>query len=78
MNIPELTNDPSKGPKHESIADRFNTDEVVEEAVEKAVRNAVADHKKKGNAVAIWQNGKLVWLSPDDIPENPSKSGGGM
>jgi hypothetical protein len=34
-------------------------------ALRKAVRKVVAQHKKTGRPLAVWQNGKLVKLSPD-------------
>jgi hypothetical protein len=41
----------------------------VESALRAAVREALARHKKAGNAVAVWRDGKVVWLSPEAIPE---------
>jgi hypothetical protein len=31
------------------------------------VREAQQDHKRAGNPVAVWQNGCVVWVQPDDI-----------
>jgi Arc/MetJ family transcription regulator len=41
----------------------------VESALRAAVREALARHKKAGNAVAVWRDGKVIWLSPDAIPD---------
>ena len=37
-----------------------------------AVRDALRDHKRMGNPVAAWQNGKVVWIPADeiDLPED--------
>ena len=34
----------------------------------KAVWQAVARHKKLGESVAVWQDGRVVTLSAEDIP----------
>jgi hypothetical protein len=33
-------------------------------ALKKAVRNVVERHKKTGRSLAVWQNGKVVHISP--------------
>jgi len=33
-------------------------------ALKKAVRNVVERHKKTGRSLAVWQNGKVVRISP--------------
>jgi hypothetical protein len=38
-------------------------------AVEQATRDAVQMHKRLGNPIAIWREGKVVILQPDEIPE---------
>jgi hypothetical protein len=35
--------------------------------VRAAVRNAVLEHKRVGNPVAGWENGKVVIVQPEDI-----------
>jgi hypothetical protein len=37
-------------------------------AMEAAVREALARHKLAGNPVAIWRDGQVVWIQPEDIP----------
>ena len=37
-------------------------------ACERAVREALLKHKKNGNSVAVWQDGKVVILKPEEIP----------
>jgi hypothetical protein len=43
---------------------------VVEKAVKDAVRAALRHHKRVGNPVAQWRNGKVVWIQPKDIPDS--------
>jgi hypothetical protein len=40
----------------------------VDRAFKRAVRDALRKHKQANNPVAIWRNGKIVILQPDEIP----------
>lgn len=35
-----------------------------------AVREALAQHKRAGNPVAVWRNGRVEWIRAEDIPED--------
>ena len=48
------------------IAGRME-DGTVDRAVARAVREAVLQHKKLGNPIAVWRKGKVVWLKPEEI-----------
>ena len=37
-------------------------------AMRQAVEEALLRHKRLGNPVAVWQDGKVRWLQPDEIP----------
>jgi hypothetical protein len=37
-------------------------------AMAEAVREASLRHKRLGNPVAVWQDGRVVWLAPEEIP----------
>lgn len=39
----------------------------AEAALKKAVRQVVQEHKKSGRPLAVWKNGKTVWISPYDV-----------
>lgn len=41
--------------------------EEINKAFERAVREALLKHKQAGNPVAIWRDGKVVLLQPDEI-----------
>jgi hypothetical protein len=41
---------------------------LIEAALVRAVRNALLHHKRAGNPVADWRDGRVVWLAPEDIP----------
>jgi hypothetical protein len=42
------------------------SDEITK-ACERAVREALLKHKQAGNPVAVWRDGKVVLLQPDEI-----------
>jgi hypothetical protein len=37
-------------------------------AMQQAVREALARHKRAGNPIATWRDGRVVWIEPQDIP----------
>ena len=41
--------------------------EKIDKVFQTAVRKALKRHKEAGNAIAIWRDGKVVILSPDQI-----------
>ncbi|HEY7546885.1 MAG TPA: hypothetical protein VID27_18480 [Blastocatellia bacterium] len=42
--------------------------ESITKILRRAVRHALLDHKRAGNPVATWKDGKVVLLQPDEIP----------
>ncbi len=42
---------------------------AVDAAFKRAVRKALAQHKREGNPVAVWRDGKVTLLTPDEIPD---------
>lgn len=43
---------------------------AIDRAVRKATRAAVLLHKKLGFPIAIWREGRTVWVKPEDIGGN--------
>jgi biotin operon repressor len=39
----------------------------AEEAFRKAVAEAIAEHRRNGVPIAVWRNGKVVRIPPDQI-----------
>ncbi|MDQ3814315.1 MAG: hypothetical protein M3347_10235 [Armatimonadota bacterium] len=33
-----------------------------------AVAEAIEEHRRMGRSIAIWRDGQVVWLTPDQIP----------
>ena len=52
--------------------------ELVTRAIRAASREAVLEHKRAGNPVAIWRDGKSVVIPPEEIvlPEDPDAPAG--
>jgi type II secretory pathway component PulJ len=49
-------------------AERMEEIERMGEALRRAVRQALLRHKRAGNPVAVWRDGRVQWIAPDDIP----------
>ena len=60
MSNPERTTYPDE---------RVQDAKVVEEALAKAVSEALRQHKRAGNPVPEWRDGKVRWLAPEEIPD---------
>jgi len=43
-------------------------DRLLERVLQEAVRRALVEHKRAGNPVVTWRDGKPVWIAPEDIP----------
>jgi hypothetical protein len=41
---------------------------LIEDALARAVREALLRHKRAGNPIAAWRDGQVVWIAPEDIP----------
>ena len=52
-------------------AERVHDKEAILKALQRAVRRALRQHKLAGNPVAIWRDGQVVWIPPEDIPVWP-------
>lgn len=44
-------------------------DRVVK-AIQKGIKDALLKHKQAGNPVCGWKDGKVIWVSPENIPVN--------
>ena len=46
----------------------LDNDEEVNQALGTAVRKALREHKRLGQSVVVWRDGKVVTVAPEDIP----------
>jgi len=37
-------------------------------ALRQAVREALEGHRRAGNPIAVWRDGRVVWIPPEEIP----------
>jgi hypothetical protein len=37
------------------------------EGVGKAVKKALLEHKRAGNPIAVWEDGRVVWIPAEEI-----------
>jgi hypothetical protein len=45
---------------------------LIEDIFRRAVRHALLEHKRAGNSIAVWQDGRVVIIPPEEIPvEDP-------
>lgn len=51
-------------------------EDEIDRIIKHAVRDAVREHKENGNPVAIWENGKVKIVQPEDIvlPDYPQSN----
>lgn len=49
--------------------------EAIREVFRRAVEQAVLEHKRAGNPIAVFENGEVVWISREKIySDQPLKS----
>lgn len=59
---------PRRKPSRKATAAPSALSERILEEIRLAGREAVQAHKRAGQPVAIWRDGRVVWLQPDEIP----------
>jgi hypothetical protein len=47
----------------------------IQAALWQGVQEALRQHKRAGNPVAVWRDGRVVWLPPDEIPVDDGSGG---
>ena len=54
--------------KRKTILELMTDGKEVDEALKRGVREALLRHKKLGQSIVVWQDGKVVEIPPDQIP----------
>ncbi len=54
--------------KHSSPLKMSDQTKSIEQAMRRAVRQALAAHKHAGNTVATWRDGRVVLVAAEKIP----------
>ncbi len=60
---------------HEAV-DRVSREDLLA-AIEAGAREAVLLNKKLGNPIAVWRDGKVVIVPPEEIVMDPLEGAGG-
>lgn len=58
----EKKNKPIDERKKDKIEEILSDEKQITEILQRAVHEAVLFHKLTGNPVAVWKNGKAVWV----------------
>lgn len=53
--------------KEDKISQIMNDPKKVQDAIQSAINEALLKHKQAGNPVCESQNGKVVWIKPENI-----------
>jgi len=54
--------------KRPTILELFLDGREIDAALERAVKEALRRHKKLGNPVVVWRDGRVVEIPPEEIP----------
>lgn len=54
--------------KEKTIDKIFADGTLIEIALKQAVQETLLRHKQAGNPIVVWREGKIVWISPEEIP----------
>ena len=49
---------------HDSVAQRLSDVEKVQEVLKQAAHQAVVEHQRAGQKIAVWRDGEVVWEEP--------------
>jgi hypothetical protein len=55
-------------------AERVEDVPMILEAMRRGVREALLRHKQAGNPVAVWRDGRVVWIPAEEIPVEATES----
>lgn len=47
--------------------DILSLSQKAEKALKEAVRNVIKDHKRTGDPILVWRNGKVAKISPNNL-----------
>ncbi len=50
------------------IAKVFADGHLIDEVIREGVHRALLEHKRAGNPIAVWRDGKVIMLQPEAIP----------
>jgi monomeric isocitrate dehydrogenase len=67
---PELWNNVNREKlEKKDIGQIFREGTAIDEAVERAYRRAVRQHRRNGVPMVFWENGKIIEVPSDQLPD---------
>lgn len=57
-----MENNKENEKKKDKIEEIFSDGKQITETLQRAVREAVEMHRRAGNPIAVWKDGKAVWI----------------
>jgi len=60
--------------KKKKTISKISIIEKAEEALKKAVQETIVDHKRTGDPIAIWRDGKAVFVDPEELEVREPKA----
>ena len=62
-------------PQGEEALDALLSDDaLMDRLAREAVLDRLREHKRRGQSVVVWQDGKVVTLAPEDIPVDETEA----
>lgn len=55
--------------ENDRISELFANKEIITQALARGVQEALLKHKQAGNLVAVWRDGKIAWIKPEEIQD---------
>lgn len=56
-------------------AERVDDLPCILEAMRQSVREALLRHKREGNPIAVWREGAVAWIPPEEIDIDDAPAG---
>ncbi len=50
-----------------TISDIFDDENAIPQALSAAIRDTALEHKQKGLPLAVWREGNVAWIPPEEI-----------
>ena len=63
-----------KKTEHNNITKKFQDGTPIDRAVRRAARRAVQIHKHARLPLSFWEKGRMVFISPHQIPEGTDEA----
>lgn len=57
----------TKPDQAKDVAAILQDDTLIDRALQKAARRAIREHKQEGLPLAMWRDGKVVWVPAEEL-----------